>query len=66
MSESNYPHFSRHHRMHKDFHQKLYEMYRNALDGDIVLTSELLSMVKNWFVSHTQQEDKKFFNFVNS
>lgn len=63
MKSCNYPNLVEHYRMHKDFHQKVYDLYREVLDGKYVLDSELISMLRNWFLGHTQNEDRKAFQY---
>ena len=65
MARHNYPDIVRHRRMHREFEQIVYEQYRLITDGEIVLTSELLSMIKNWFIQHTQGEDIRTFRYIN-
>lgn len=59
--KQNYPQLMMHRRMHKDFHQRIYDLYREALAGEIVLNSEIISLIRSWFISHTTTEDKKAF-----
>ncbi|WP_163341083.1 bacteriohemerythrin [Desulfopila sp. IMCC35008] len=65
MKRCNYPNIVEHYRMHKDFHQKVYDLYREVLDGNYVLDSELISILRNWFLSHTQNEDRKAFQYCS-
>lgn len=60
-----YPHIVRHRRMHKDFEQQLYEKFRMVMDGEIVLRSELIAMIRHWFLTHTSSEDKRAFEYIN-
>lgn len=63
MKSCNYPKLIEHYRMHKDFHQKVYDLYRDVLGGNYVLDSELISMLRSWFLNHTQNEDRKAFQY---
>lgn len=62
MAEMNCPNLVRHARMHKEFSQKVYDLYRLILSGDIVLNSELLKLIESWFIHHTANEDKRTFS----
>ncbi len=61
-----YPGANKHRMMHENFHQQVYQQYRNIEAGEVVLTSEILSMIKTWFLTHTSTEDKKAFQYINS
>lgn len=66
MALHGYPGAARHHRMHKEFDLQLYEKYRQVMAGELVLRSELMAMIRNWFLSHTSSEDRRTFQFINS
>lgn len=61
-----YPGFIKHRRIHKDFDNRLYEYCRKAEDGEIVLNSEIISLLKNWLLDHISREDKKYAHFVET
>ena len=65
MDDYDYPDASRHRRMHKDFDQEIYECYRQVVNGQPVLNSELLKLVRNWFLTHTGSEDLRAFQYIN-
>ena len=60
MHENNYPRAHLHWRMHKDFENIVYENYRKVEEGGLVLTTELISLIKDWLLNHIQNEDKNF------
>ena len=66
MAQHGYPDLVRHRRMHKDFELQVYEKYRMVMAGEIVLTSELLALIRNWFINHTGSQDKKTFAYINA
>ena len=65
MQQYDYPDAARHRRMHKDFEQQVYEQYRSVLDGHVVLNTELLKLLKNWFFTHTSTEDIRTFEHIH-
>lgn len=65
MEQHHYPNLSAHRRMHKDFHQKIYDLYRQVLAGEVILNTEIIGMISSWFISHTSTEDKKAFLYIN-
>lgn len=66
MALHGYPDIVRHRRMHKEFEQQLYDKFRMAMAGELVLRSELIAMIRHWFVTHTSSEDKRTFEFINA
>lgn len=66
MREINYPDFIKHHRIHKDFDNLIYNYYRKIQDGDLVLNSEIIGILKDWLLNHIAKEDKKYSLFVES
>ncbi len=66
MAQYDYPESVDHRRMHKDFEQELYEKFRMVMAGEMVLKSELLAIIRHWFIHHTGSEDKRTFRYINS
>lgn len=66
MHRINYPGLIEHRRLHKDFDNRIYQSYRDMLDGKIVLNSTILKMIKNWLIEHIQTEDKKIARFLQT
>jgi len=66
MTLHGYPDIVRHRRMHKDFELQLYEKFRMVMAGELVLRSELIAMIRHWFVTHTGSEDKRAFEYIHS
>lgn len=60
MSESSYPEAASHWRLHKAFKNDIYEKFESVRDGRLLLTSEILSVMRNWLLNHIQVEDRKF------
>ena len=55
----------KHARLHKDFDTLIYQYYRKVCDGDTVLNTELLKVIKSWLLNHILVEDKKYSQFAN-
>ncbi len=60
LRKSNYPNFIEHRRLHKDFENLLYGYLRKTHDGEIVLNTEIISLLKDWLLDHILKEDKKY------
>lgn len=64
IQELGLPGAAKHWRLHKDFEKIVYEQYRKAKEEKFILTSEILSMVKKWLLTHILDQDKKIFKDV--
>lgn len=66
MALHGYPEAARHRRMHKEFELQLYEKFRLVMAGELVLQSELIALIRHWFINHTGSEDRRTFAYINS
>ncbi|MDR3630915.1 MAG: bacteriohemerythrin [Desulfocapsaceae bacterium] len=66
MRETAYPEAHSHWRLHKEFNNMIYEKNRTVEEGDIILNSALLSLMKNWLLLHIQIEDQKFGQYLQT
>lgn len=66
MVRVDYPDTQSHWRIHKNFDVLIYEKYRLIEGGQMVLTSEILQLMRNWLVNHILTEDIKIAEFINS
>ncbi len=64
MQKINYTHLIEHHRIHKDFDNLIYNYYREAHEGKLVLDSKIIRILKNWLLDHILKEDKKYALFL--
>lgn len=64
MQEMDYPETSAHWRLHKAFDTIVYQKYRDFENGEIILNSELLALIKNWLLDHIQVQDRKFGSYL--
>jgi len=65
MKEINYPDLVAHKRLHTDFDDQLYGYGRQLRSGQLVLRSELLSILKDWLLQHIIHEDRKYCTFAS-
>ncbi len=62
-----YPKVTEHMRQHDGFARRVTEMQRNYAAGKTAaLTSEVLTFVRNWWVTHILESDGKFRRFVDA
>jgi hemerythrin-like metal-binding protein len=65
MRKMAYPGIVEHVRTHKNFDTRIYQSFRECRDGNIVLNTKLLNMIKNWLLDHILVEDKKYSQFTS-
>jgi hemerythrin len=66
MNENGYPEAATHWRLHKDFRGMLYEKVRSMKEGEAILSSDLLLLMKSWLKRHILVEDQKIVNFLGT
>jgi hemerythrin len=59
MRSLGYAEAEKHWRIHRNFRDKIYRLYRDHLDGKPVLNREMMEVIKNWFLDHILKEDMK-------
>ena len=60
MHKIGFPGLYDHRRLHSDFDDMIYSYYRKAIDGELILNSEILSILKGWILNHILKEDKQY------
>lgn len=58
-----YPELEQHIKAHDGFKQKLNELISEYKSGNLNVTGETYSFLKNWLINHIQKEDKKYSTF---
>ena len=66
MARIKYPNAPAHWRLHKEFDTLVYDKFRLIENGEILLTSDLLLLMKNWLINHILTEDQKIAAFIHS
>jgi hemerythrin len=64
MEKINYPGIVEHRRLHKDFDTRIYNTNREVQDGQVVLNSAILKVLKSWLLEHILHEDQKYCRFL--
>jgi len=64
MKEIGYPDIVAHKRIHTDFDDRLYNYNRMIRNGELVLNSELIAIIKNWLLDHILKTDMKYRDFA--
>lgn len=66
MNKYDYPEAARHWRLHKDFKNSVYEKFREFENDGAVLSSQILSLMKQWIEDHILTEDRMLLLFLES
>ncbi len=60
MRQIDFPDLIPHRRLHRDFDTQIYQYYREAKNGHIVLNTTIIKIIKNWLLQHIMVEDQKY------
>ena len=63
MRRITYPGLMEHIKLHKNFENQIYEYHREISEGRMVLSSEIIKIIKKWLLEHILNEDKKYSLF---
>lgn len=66
MKEINYPDLVAHKRKHTDFDDELYNYNKMVRSGELVLNTEVMSIIKKWLLHHILHEDQKYASMPKS
>jgi hemerythrin len=66
MKQIHFPDLVAHRRLHTDFDDQLFTYNKNIRDGKLVLSSEIMSIVKNWLLDHILDEDQKYCAYLTN
>lgn len=64
MSKYGYPELQAHKREHEAFKAKIKEFLEKKAKGEITLSVEVISFLKDWLVKHIMGTDKKYGPFL--
>lgn len=66
MRSLGFPEPEKHWRQHKNFRNEIYQLCRDHDNGTIILNTEIMDKIKNWFAEHIMLQDMKIRDYVNS
>jgi len=64
LEKAGWPELDRHKRIHFSFKQQITTLKRDILSGEIVLRSQVMSVIKNWLTDHILKEDQEYTEFI--
>ncbi len=66
MQDISFPDLADHQKIHESF-AKLINQYQDGLrSGQLILNTEIISVIKRWLLHHILTEDKKYCQFADS
>ncbi|MDH3974035.1 MAG: bacteriohemerythrin [Deltaproteobacteria bacterium] len=64
MGNVGYPDLSRHSRIHFSFRQEIIRVRSSILSGEVVLRTQVMSILKSWLLDHIMKEDMQYGDFI--
>ncbi len=61
---TDYPNKEEHLKQHKDFTNKVYNLYLDYKMGRIALSIDIAIFVKDWLVNHIMKTDKEYVDYI--
>lgn len=60
LKDLNYAQLDKHCQIHKNFSSKVKTLQQDIVSGNMVFTSSLIKLLRNWIVDHILKEDKAY------
>ena len=60
LQELNYADFEKHCQVHRNFSNKVKTLQKDIASGNMVFTSSLIKLLRNWIIDHILKEDKAY------
>ena len=64
LQKAGWPELDRHKRIHFSFKQQIAQLKRDIYSGELVLRSQVMSVIKNWLIDHILKEDQGYSEFI--
>lgn len=64
LQKADWPELDRHKRIHFGFKQQVKQLKRDIYSGELVLRSQVMSVIKNWLIDHILKEDREYSDFI--
>ena len=61
-----YPAIVAHLRCHSTFEDEIYQHFRAAINGQYILPTEVIKLIKKWFHDHITTEDRKLGEYLRN
>lgn len=64
LEKEGYEYLDRHRQIHFSFKQEIRRLKGDIFSGEMVLRTQVMSVLKNWLEDHILKEDKKYGEFI--
>lgn len=64
LEKAGWPELDRHKRIHFGFKQQIAQLKRDIYLGELVLRSQVMSVIKSWLIEHILKEDQEYSEFL--
>lgn len=65
LQQLNYPYLVEHRRLHTDFEDQLFAYARKMRNRELLLSTEVISTLKEWLQNHILREDRKYADYAD-
>ena len=65
MKKYDYPGYEEHKSIHQKITQQVLSFQKKIQEGDVDLTEELMTFLKDWLIDHILGVDKKYSDYLN-
>lgn len=65
MKKMNYPGFRNHRIQHEALKEEVSQLQKDYISNECILSSQVMSRLKNWLTGHILTEDKKYADFYH-
>ena len=66
LKESQFPDLDNHCQAHRNFSSKVINLQQDILNGNLVFTSSLIKLLRNWILDHILKDDKEYSAHLKS
>jgi hemerythrin-like metal-binding protein len=63
LKEINYPDFAKHCQIHNDFSKQVIGYHKDLENGQIIFTTSLIKLIRNWIVDHIMIMDQQYVSY---
>ena len=63
LKEINFPDLDQHCQIHKAFSSQVEGFHKDLQDGQIIFTTSLLKLIRNWLVDHIMRMDQQYVGY---
>lgn len=66
MKSANYQELSAHIQLHQELIKKVKDYHTRFAQGEMIISTEVMTFLKDWLINHIVRTDKKYGQFIHS